>query len=179
MQAFLDFHTHALKEPDWGELIGEETWQMRDGYVLWYTRVSHSQILSPHPEDLPRPANEEQIIAQQWERYEARSSPDTYDTISCIVAHAVEHLGQEDAMSPHQLYAALRHVREHIAPILTGGETKGRGGGNSSISMTRTWSRITCSYCLGLVFYFSYFDDIGLYVRILMTLVFVEISYFL
>jgi len=65
MQAFLDFHTHALKEPDWGELIGEETWQMRDGYVLWYTRVSHSQILSPHPEDLPRPANEEQIIAQQ------------------------------------------------------------------------------------------------------------------
>jgi len=30
-------------------------------------------------------------------------------------------------------------------------------------------SRITCSCCLGLVFYFSYFDDIGLYVRILMT----------
>ena len=58
VQAFLDFRTHTLKEPDWGEPEGEETWRMRDGYVLWYTRVSHSQILPPLPGDLPRPANE-------------------------------------------------------------------------------------------------------------------------
>ena len=41
MQAFLDFRTHTLKEPGWGEPAGEETWRMRDGYVLWYIRVSH------------------------------------------------------------------------------------------------------------------------------------------
>jgi len=67
VQAFLDLHTHTLKEPDWGEPAGDETWQMRDGYVLWYTRVSHPQILAPLPRDLPRLANVEQIIAQQWE----------------------------------------------------------------------------------------------------------------
>jgi hypothetical protein len=34
MQAFLDFRTHMLKEPDWGEQEGEQIWRMRDGYVL-------------------------------------------------------------------------------------------------------------------------------------------------
>nr|ABN09054.1 IMP dehydrogenase/GMP reductase, putative [Medicago truncatula] len=77
--AFVDFRTHTLKAADWGEQAGEQTWRMADGYVLWYTRVSHPQILPPIPGDLSRPANEEQIIAEQWERYEARSSPDTYD----------------------------------------------------------------------------------------------------
>jgi len=40
---------------------------MKDGYVLWYSRVSHPLILPLLPGDLPRSANEEQIIAQQWE----------------------------------------------------------------------------------------------------------------
>jgi len=88
VQAFLDFRTHTLKEPNWGEPTGEETWRLRDGYVLWDTKVSHPQILPPLPRDLLRPANEEQLIAQQWERYEARNSPDTYD----MVAGADEHL---------------------------------------------------------------------------------------
>jgi len=65
VQAFLNYRTHTLKQPDWGEPAGEDTWRMRDGYVIWYTRVSHPQILPPLPGDLPRPANEEQIIAQQ------------------------------------------------------------------------------------------------------------------
>jgi len=59
VQAFLDFNTCTLKEPDWGEPAGEETWRVREGYVLWYTEVSHPQILPPLPGDLPRPANEE------------------------------------------------------------------------------------------------------------------------
>ena len=92
---------------------------MRDDYVLWYTRVSPPQIFPPVPGDLPRSANEEQIIAQQWKRYEARNSPDTYDMVSGVVAHADEHLGHEEVMSPHELYAALRYVREQIAPILS------------------------------------------------------------
>jgi len=66
---------------------------MRDGYVLWYTRVSHPQILSPLLGDLPWLVNEEQIIAQQWERYEVRSSLDTYDMVTGDVAYADEHLG--------------------------------------------------------------------------------------
>jgi len=37
---------------------------MVDGYVLWYSTVSHPQILPLLPGDLPKPANEEQIIAQ-------------------------------------------------------------------------------------------------------------------
>jgi len=68
VQAFIEFRTHTLNEPDWGESAGKETWRMRDGYVLWYTTVSHPQILPPFPGDLPRPANEEQIIAHQWEQ---------------------------------------------------------------------------------------------------------------
>ena len=84
--------------------------------MLWYTKVSHPHIFPPFPGDLPRPANEEQIIAQQWERYEARSLPDSYDT----VAHADEYLGQEVmSMTPQQLYAALQNVREQIASIMT------------------------------------------------------------
>jgi len=38
---------------------------MREGYVLWYIKFSHPQILPPFPRDLPRPTNEEQIIAEQ------------------------------------------------------------------------------------------------------------------
>ena len=49
---------------------------MREGYVLWYTKVCHPHILPPLLGDLPRPANKEQIIAEQWKRYEARGSPD-------------------------------------------------------------------------------------------------------
>jgi len=44
---------------------GEETWRVEDGYVLWYTRVSHPQILPLLPGDIPRLTNEEQIIAHQ------------------------------------------------------------------------------------------------------------------
>ena len=82
--------------------------------------MSHPQILPPLPGDLPRPANEEQIIAKQWERYEARGSPVTYDMVSGVVAYADEHLGQEVMSITHQqLYAALQNVREEIAPIMT------------------------------------------------------------
>ena len=85
MHAFLDFNTCTLKELDWGEPAGEQTWRMRDDYMLWYTTVSHPQILPPLPRDLPRPANEELIIAEQWERYEARGSPDTRsNSIFCL-----------------------------------------------------------------------------------------------
>ena len=89
---------------------------MAEGYVVWYNTMSHPQILPLLLEDLPRPGNEEQIIAQQWERYEARSLPDSYDT----VAHADEYLGQEVmSMTPQQLNAALQNVREQIASIMT------------------------------------------------------------
>jgi len=120
VQAFNDFNTCTLKEPDWGEPAGEQPWRVADGYVLQYTSVSHPHFLPPLPEDLPMPANEEQIIAQQWERYEARSSPDTYDMVTGVVAHANEYLGQEVmSMTPQQLYAALQNVREQIALIMT------------------------------------------------------------
>ena len=100
-QAFLDFRTCTLKEEDWGEHAGEDTWRMADGYVRWYTVVSHPQILPLLSGDIPRPPNEEQIIAEQWERYEARSSPDTYDMVTGVVAHADEFLGQEvTSMTP-------------------------------------------------------------------------------
>jgi hypothetical protein len=120
VQAFVDFRTHMLKEADWGDQAGEETWCMREGYKLWYTKVSHPQILPPLPRDPLRPPNEEQIIAEQWERYEARSSPDTYDMVTGVVAHVDEYLGQEVmSMTPQQLYAALQDVRQQIAPIIT------------------------------------------------------------
>nr|ABD33335.2 hypothetical protein MtrDRAFT_AC151523g31v2 [Medicago truncatula] len=38
--------------------------------------------------------------------------------VSGIVSYANEHLGQE-VISPEQLYVALLHVREQIAPVLT------------------------------------------------------------
>jgi len=86
--------------------------------VLWYSTVSHPQILPPLPGDLPRPVNEEQIIAQQWERYKARGSPDTYDMVSAAVAYSDEQIGQEEVMRPQQWFQAMNHVREQIAPIL-------------------------------------------------------------
>jgi len=100
VQAFVDFHTHTLKAADWGEHAGEDTWCMAYGYVRWYTVVSHPQILPLLPGDIMRPRNEEQIIAEQWERYEARSSPDTYDMVSGDVAYADAQMGQEEVMSP-------------------------------------------------------------------------------
>jgi len=96
---FLDFCIYTIKEPDWGEPAGRETWQMEDDCVLWYSRVSHPLILPLLSGDLLRPANEEQIIAQKCEQYEARSSLDTYDIVTSVVAYADEQLGQE-AMSP-------------------------------------------------------------------------------
>ena len=93
VQAFVDFRTHKLKEPHWGHPAGEQTWRMAEGYELWYTKVSHPQILPPLPGDLLRPANEEQIIAEQWVWYEARSSPDTYDMVSGIVAYVDAQMG--------------------------------------------------------------------------------------
>jgi hypothetical protein len=64
VQAFVDFHTHTLKAADWGEHAGEHTWRMADGYVRWYTVVSHPQILPLLLVDIPRPPNEEQFIAE-------------------------------------------------------------------------------------------------------------------
>ena len=87
--------------------------------MLWYNTVSLPQILPPLLGDLSRPANEEQIIAQQWERYEARGSPDTYDMVSGVVAYADAQMGQAEVMSPEQLFQAMSHVREHIASILS------------------------------------------------------------
>jgi hypothetical protein len=74
--------------------------------------------LQPIPGFPPRPANEEQIIAHQWEQYQVRGSLDTYDMASGVASYADEHSGQE-AMINEQLYTALRHVREQITPILT------------------------------------------------------------
>jgi len=65
--------------------------------------VSHPQILPPLLGDISRPVNEEQIIAQQCEQYEARSSLDTYDIVSGAVTHADEHLGHEEVMSPSSI----------------------------------------------------------------------------
>jgi len=107
VQAFIDFCTHTINDPDWGQPAGESTWQMEDGYILWYTTVSHPLILRLLPRDLPRPANEEQIIAHQWEQYEAIGSPNTYDIVTGVVAYADEQLGQE-VMSPEQWSAAMR-----------------------------------------------------------------------
>ena len=92
---------------------------MADGYVIWYSTVSHPQILSLLLGDLPRPANEEQIIAQQWEWYQARGSPNTYDMVSAVVAYADEQMSQEEVMSPQQWFQVMSHVREQITPILT------------------------------------------------------------
>ena len=118
VQAFVDFRIHTIKEPDWGEPAVETTWWVEDGYILWYITVSHPQIFPPLPGDLLRPASEEQIIAQQWEQYEARGSPNTYKMFCGVVAYADEQLGPE-VMRPEQWFEAMRHVREHITPILT------------------------------------------------------------
>ena len=53
---------------------------------------------------ISRPTNEEQIIAQQWERYEVRGSADTYNMVSVVVAYVDEHMGQEPSsmVSSHE-----------------------------------------------------------------------------
>jgi len=66
---------------------------MADGEWL-YTTVHYSVSPSDSATTL-RPANEEQIIVHQWEQYEARGSPDTYEMVTCVVAYADEQLGQE------------------------------------------------------------------------------------
>ena len=95
LQAFVNFRTHTLKATDWGEHAVEDTWSMADGYVPWYTVVSHPQILPLLSGDISRPPNEEKIVAEQWEQYKARSSPDTYDMVSCVVAYAGPRGGHE------------------------------------------------------------------------------------
>ena len=74
---------------------------MSYGYVLL---VSHPQILPPLPEDLPRLANEEQITAEQGERYDARSLHDSYDVVSGAVAYADARMGQAEVMSHQQWF---------------------------------------------------------------------------
>jgi hypothetical protein len=118
VQTFIDFRTHTIKDPDWGQPAGEMKWLMEDGYMLWYTRVSHPQILLLISGSPLRPANEEQIIAHHWEQYQATSLPDTYEMITGVVAYTDEQLGQE-VMIPEQWFEAMHHVREQIAPILT------------------------------------------------------------
>ena len=87
--------------------------------MIWYSTMSHPQIFPLLPGDLSRPANEDQIIAQQWERYKARGSSDTYDMVSAAVANADEQMGQEEVMSHQQWFQAMSYVREQITPILT------------------------------------------------------------
>jgi len=86
--------------------------------MIWYTRVSHPQILPLISGSSLRPTNEKQIIAHQWEQHQVRGLPDTYDIVSGVVSYDDEHLGQE-GMIPKQLHAALRHVREQITLVLT------------------------------------------------------------
>jgi len=91
---------------------------MEDDYILWYEQVSHPQICPPIPGSPSMPLNEEQIIAHQWEQYQARGLPDTSEMISGVVAYVDEQLGQE-VMSHEQWSAAMCYVREQITPILT------------------------------------------------------------
>ena len=94
VQGFIDFRTHTIKEDGWGEPSRETPWRMEDDYMLWYNRVSHIQILPPILRSPPRPANEEHIIAHQWEQYQAKGLPDTYEMINGDVAYSDEQLGQ-------------------------------------------------------------------------------------
>jgi len=77
MQAFIDFCLHTTKEDSWSNPAGDTPWRMEDGYMLWYGRVSHPQILPPFLGFPPRLANEENIIAHQREQHrrEARLIP--------------------------------------------------------------------------------------------------------
>jgi len=77
--------------------------------MLRYRRLSHPQILPPIPGFPPRPANEEQIIAHQWEQHQARGLPDTDDMVSGTVSHADEYLGQEE----------MSNAKEQLASVLT------------------------------------------------------------
>ncbi|RHN45659.1 hypothetical protein MtrunA17_Chr7g0233741 [Medicago truncatula] len=51
----IDFRTHTIKEPEWGQPTEESTWKMKDGYMIWYTTVSHPLILPLLLGDLSRP----------------------------------------------------------------------------------------------------------------------------
>jgi hypothetical protein len=130
-QAFIDFRPHTTKEESWGQPTKDIPWWFEDGNMLWYGRVSLPHIFPPIMGSPSRPANEEQIIADQHQHQE-RGSPDTYDMVSGVVFQADDYLGQE-GMTSDQLYAALRHVREQLAPVLT------RRCGGSNKSKTKTY----------------------------------------
>jgi len=144
VQAFLDFRTHTIKEPDWGEPTGVETWRMGDGYVRWYTRVSHPQILPLLPRDIMRPTNEEQIIAQQWEQNEGRGSPILMTWLVALLPMLMSSwVRRWWALSSGLRPCAMLGSRSHR--FWPEGEANGRGGGSNSISKTRSNN----IFCLG------------------------------
>jgi len=57
---------------DWGQKC-QRVWEHQPGYMAWYAKVSHPRILPPDEGSPPRPANREQLIAEEH----AREMPDT------------------------------------------------------------------------------------------------------
>ena len=72
--------------------------------MLWYNGVSQHHILPLIPGSPLTPANEEKIIPHQWDQYQARGSPDTYEMISGVVAYVDEQLGREVMRPEHGLW---------------------------------------------------------------------------
>jgi len=49
----------------------ERPWQHKPGYMAWYAKASHPQIIPPDEGSPPRPANREQVIEEEHaERYQ-------------------------------------------------------------------------------------------------------------
>lgn len=59
---FIDFRHHTIKDYSWGQPIEDMPWRFEDGYMLWYVRVSHPQILPPIPGSSLSTVNEERLV---------------------------------------------------------------------------------------------------------------------
>jgi hypothetical protein len=64
----------------WGKRC-ERAWQHEPGYMAWYAKVSHPQIIPPDEGSSPRPTNQKQLIEEEH----ATEMPDTLTIIMDVV----------------------------------------------------------------------------------------------
>nr|ABD33234.1 IMP dehydrogenase/GMP reductase, related [Medicago truncatula] len=99
---------------DWRQRCGRP-WQHEPGYMAWYAKVTHRQIIPPDEGSPPRLANVEQIIEEEH----GREIPDTLTIIRDVVQVADNVVAMQEEMTKEELVQEMIRIGSTGRPALT------------------------------------------------------------